>query len=657
MIVGTAGHIDHGKTTLVRALTGVNTDRLKEEQERGISIELGYAYVPLANGDVLGFIDVPGHERLVHTMVAGACGIDFALLVVAADDGVMPQTREHLAILELLGVARGAVALTKTDRVEPARLETVRAEVAALLGPTPLGGAPVFALNATAQDDLGTWTLKNYLLDIATQAASEDSAGATTDLFRLAVDRVFTLAGHGTVVTGTVFSGQVRCSDTLTVMPGGISTRVRSIHTQNRPAEHGSAGERCALNLTGIEKSDVRRGDWLADPRALAPTTRIDARLRLLARSGLTLETWAPLHVHLGTSHCLAHIVPLEETRLRASQSALAQLIFDSPLCAIPGDRFIVRDAQALHTIGGGVVLDPFAPARKRRSPERMTYLHALERMLAGEGIAVLLQHAPHGMALADLARLSGKATEDVRLPADALLIEARPERCVILAPCWQALRDRAVEGLRAFHAHTPEEAGCESNRLRRIADPALPEGLWRVLIEELLNESAIQRSGRWLHLAEHVAVLSSADEHLARQMQPLIVAGAFDPPWVRELAAALHEPEVRVRQVLLKQVTHGAVHQLVRDLFYDSDRIGELAERVATLGRARDTITPADFRDATEVSRKRAIQILEFFDRVGYTRRVRNGHVLRTDGPLGAVGHRLLEKTEGGASGTPLKS
>jgi selenocysteine-specific elongation factor len=647
MIVGTAGHIDHGKTTLVRALTGVNTDRLKEEQERGISIELGYAYVPLVNGEMLGFIDVPGHERLIHTMVAGACGIDFALLVVAADDGVMPQTREHLAILELLGVARGAVALTKADRVEPLRLETVQAEVAALLAPTPLSDAPVFLLNATAHDDPGTLALKNHLFDVATQTTSEAYAGATTDLFRLAVDRVFTLAGHGTVVTGTVFSGRVRVGDTLSVMPAGIGTRVRSIHTQNRPAERGSAGERCALNLTGIEKSDVRRGDWLADPRALAPTTRIDARLRLVARSALTLEVWAPLHFHLGTSHCLAHIVPLENTRLEAGQSALAQLIFESPICAIPGDRFIVRDAQALHTVGGGVVLDPFAPARKRRSPQRLAYLDALERMLVGEGIAPLLQHAHQGMALADLARLSGKAQEDVPLPADARLIEARLERCVILASRWQALKHGAAEALRAFHAHTPEEAGCESGRLRRIASPELPEVRWRALIDELVNEGAIQRSGQWLHLAEHVAVLSSADEDLAHRLQPLVAAGAFDPPWVRELAAALHEPEERVRYVLRKQVTRGAVYQLVRDLFYDSDRIGELAERIAALARARGTITAADFRDAIGLGRKRTIQILEFFDRIGYTRRVHDAHVLRTDGAWGTVGQPAQEKTQ----------
>jgi len=647
MIVGTAGHIDHGKTTLVRALTGVNTDRLKEEQQRGISIELGYAYVPLANGDVLGFIDVPGHERLIHTMVAGACGIDFALLVVAADDGVMPQTREHLAILELLGVERGAVALTKVDRIEPPRLEAAHTEVAAFLATTPLRDAPIFALNATAVDDPGTSALKDYLSHVATHSGSRDSAGAAAELFRLAVDRVFTLAGHGTVVTGTVFSGQVSVGDAPTVMPSGISTRVRSIHTQNRPAPRGSAGERCALNLAGIEKRDVRRGDWLADPRALAPTTRIDVRLRVLDRCRITLETWSPLHFHLGTSHCLAHIVPLQDTHLGVGQSALAQLTFDSPMCAVPGDRFIVRDAQALHTIGGGVVLDPFAPARKRRSPQRLAYLDALERMLAGEGIAPLLQHAREGMALPDLARLSGKPPKDVPLPADALLIEARPERCVILTAHWRALKHEAAEALRAFHAHTPEEAGCESGRLRRIAAPALPEGRWRALIDELVDEDTVQRSGRWLHLAEHVAVLSSADEDLAHRLQPLIAAGAFDPPWVRELAAALHEPEEQVRHVLRKQVTRGAVYQLVRDLFYDSDRIGELAERITILARARGTITAADFRDAIGLGRKRTIQILEFFDRVGFTRRAHDAHVLRTDGAWGTVGQPGPEHAE----------
>ncbi|TLY77000.1 MAG: selenocysteine-specific translation elongation factor, partial [Gammaproteobacteria bacterium] len=283
MIVGTAGHIDHGKTTLVRALTGVDTDRLKEEKARGISIELGYAYTPLDNGDALGFIDVPGHERFVHTMVAGACGIDFALLVIAADDGAMPQTREHLAVLELLGVARGAVALTKIDRVSAARLHEVQVEVTSLLAPTALGGAPMFMINATAAQDPGTDSLRRYLHAAATgRDIAGTHAGNADGLLRLAVDRVFTLAGLGTVVTGTVFSGCVRTGDTVAVMPANKRSRVRSIHTQNRASEVGYAGQRCALNLVGIDKDEVARGDWVADQRALVPTTRVDVRLRLL---------------------------------------------------------------------------------------------------------------------------------------------------------------------------------------------------------------------------------------------------------------------------------------------------------------------------------------------------------------------------------------
>src|SRR5580700_4389708 len=342
MIIGTAGHIDHGKTTLVRAHTGVDTDRLKEEKARGISIELGYAYTPLANGEVLGFIDVPGHERLVHTMVAGACGIDFALLVVAADDGVMPQTREHVAILELLGVAQGAVALTKIDRVDRERLGEVDAQVKAMLATTALKAAPLFALDATAADHPGTSALRHHLQQMAAQTRARGDQG----LFRLAVDRVFTLAGHGTVVTGTVFSGQVRAGDTVAVMPQGLAARVRSIHAQNRAAEVGRAGERCALNLAALDKSAISRGDWLADPRALAPSTRIDVLLTLLADSGAQLQSWSPLHVHLGTTHRLAHVVPLTAQGLAAGESARAQLVFDTPLCAVPGDRLIVRDAQ-----------------------------------------------------------------------------------------------------------------------------------------------------------------------------------------------------------------------------------------------------------------------------------------------------------------------
>lgn len=644
MIVGTAGHIDHGKTTLVRALTGVDTDRLKEEKARGISIELGYAYTPLPNGEVLGFIDVPGHERLVHTMVAGACGIDFALVVVAADDGVMPQTFEHLAILDLLGVTRGAVALTKVDRVDERRRRDAEAEVRAALAATALSRAPLFALDATAAAHPGLAALRRHL---------EEAAAATTmrsdgRLFRLAVDRVFTLAGHGTVVTGTVFSGCVRSGDTLSVMPAARAARVRGIHAQNRAAEIGCAGQRCALNLAGLEKSAVARGDWLADPRLLGASTRLDVRLRLLAQAQAQLEAWAPLHVHLGTTHRLAHAVPLAAARLAAGETGPVQLVFDSPLAAMAGDRFIVRDARARHTIGGGVVLDPAPPARRRRTAPRQRCLSALERLVAGEGLGPLLGCARYGLAVAELTRITGCAPDAIALPPGTLTVASGEERFVLLPDAWQALGTGALAALGRFHAEVPDEPGPDSGRLRRMTFPDAPAALWRALIAELVRERRLARTGAWLHLPEHVIALSASDAILAGKLEPLLLAGRFDPPWVRDLAATLHESEERVRAVLRKQVARGAVYQVVHDLFYARERIAELAGIVAVRAGAHGGVGAAGFRDAVGLGRKRAVQILEFFDRVGYTRRVRDAHVLRSDWkapvPGGATGLQTQE-------------
>ena len=631
MIVGTAGHIDHGKTTLVRALTGVDTDRLKEEKARGISIELGYAYAPIEGGDVLGIIDVPGHERLVHTMVAGACGIDFALLVIAADDGVMPQTREHLAILELLGVSRGAVALTKVDRVDAARPREAQAEIEAALASTSLSAARIFPVNATAPHDEGTEALKRYLQ----QTAAEFPIRREQRLFRLAVDRVFTLAGHGTVVTGTIFSGQISTGDTVTVMPAGISVRVRSLHVQNRQANSGRAGQRCAVNLAGIETTAISRGDWLADPKIFVPTTRVDVRLKLLAtgdRRTRRLLSGAPLHVHWGTSHHVAKVVPLEAAELAPGESTRMQLVFDKPVCAVPGDRFIVRDAQATHTVGGGVVLDPAAPARKRRSVERLRWLSALENLNADAGVTELLQAAPHGVKVSDLVRLTGLAPQDIPLPAEAITLDAGHERFVLHPTHWSALRDRTLAALHDFHEREPEEPGPDIGRLRRIALPELPDTLWRALVATLVYERLVVRSGPWLHSPHHTVALSEADQALARKLQPLIAAGKFDPPWVRDLATEFQEPEERVREVLRKSVTQGSVYQVVRDLFYDRECIGELAAIITRLARERGAVDAAHYRDILGVGRKRTIQILEFFDRVGYTRRVRDTHVLRQD-------------------------
>jgi selenocysteine-specific elongation factor len=627
MIIGTAGHIDHGKTSLVRSLTGVDTDRLKEEKARGISIELGYAYTPLAGGEVLGFVDVPGHERLVHTMVAGVGGIDFALLVVAADDGVMPQTREHLAILELLGIAHGAVALTKIDRVDDARIRAVKAQIDALLAPTALSEAPLFPLVATAPEDSGVAALRAHLHAIAANWPHHPEDG----LFRLGVDRVFTLPGRGTVATGTARAGRVQVGDTLAVMPAGIMVRVRSIHAQNRDTGSGRAGQRCALNLVGVEKTALARGDWLADPRALAPSTRIDVHLRRLTE-GRVIANRAPLHIHIGTAHRVAHVVCLEGDQLRAGASARVQLVFDTPICASPGDPFIARDAQALHTLGGGVVIDPCAPARRRRSPERLALLDSIERFLAGEGVEPLLRSTPQGMEMRELVRLCGRAPEQIVLPAQARIVDAAGERFVFLESQWSALGERAVGALRTFHTQQPDEPGIDRGRLRRMTLPTLADAAWRAVIDDLVQRQAVQRSGHWLHLPEHRITWDERELELAQKLRSAIAAGRFDPPWVRDLARTVRAPDDEVRAVLRKCVVQGGVYQIVRDLYYHRDCVRELARMVKGLVDEHGAMEAAHFRDAIGVGRKRTIQILEFFDRVGYTRRTRNARVLRVD-------------------------
>ena len=639
MIIGTAGHIDHGKTTLVRALTGVETDRLKEEKERGISIELGYAYAPLPNGEVLGIIDVPGHEKFVHTMAAGAVGIDHALLVVAADDGVMPQTREHLDIVLLLGVRQASVALTKSDRVPPDRLAQVQDDIAALLAPTVLAGAPVFATAATQADDAGVAALRTHLQAIAQSQPARAHGG----LFRLAVDRVFILPGQGTVVTGTVFGGQVQVGDSLVHSASGQAVRVRSIHAQNQSSAQGLAGQRCALNLAGIVKDAIHRGDWIADARLLQASDRIDVRLRLLPDAPRVAQ-WTPVHVHLGTAHLTAHIALLEGNHIEPGSEVRAQLVLSQPVHTVPGDRLIVRNAQASRTIAGGSVIDPFAPARKRRSAERVLALNALEELAQRGDTSAVVAQAPHGIALSQLVRLSGRLLppgdllEALQLPlpqGDVLLLDAMR---------WQLLRAQVLAALERFHSRSADEPGVNAARLRRIALPGLPQGaqgthdaLWRGLLDALLQDGSLAQSGAWLHLPGHRVQLSPAEEALVQKLLPALQAGKFEPPWVRDLAQATQAGEEPVRQLLRKLARQGLVFQVVKDLFYAAPAMDALAALLHTLAEAAadgggGAVEAHAFRDATGLGRKRAIQILEFFNRIGYTRRVGDAHWLRPD-------------------------
>jgi selenocysteine-specific elongation factor len=644
MIIGTAGHIDHGKTSLVRALTGVDTDRLKEEKARGISIELGYAYTPLPGvqgrpDDILGIIDVPGHEKFVHTMAAGAVGIDHALLVVDADDGVMPQTREHLAIIALLGVRQGSVALTKADRASPERIAQVRAEVQALLATTPLAGAPVFATAAIQADDAGTAALREHLIATAQQAAPRQHHG----LFRLAVDRVFTLPGQGTVVTGTAFAGQTRVGDTLRHSATGTAVRLRSIHAQNRASPTASAGQRCALNLTGIARDAIHRGDWILAPEGPQASRRIDVRLQLLPDAP-ALAQWATVHVHLGTAHHVAHVALLEGDGLAAGASARVQLVFGADVFATAGERLIVRNAQASRTIGGGMVLDPYAPERKRRSSERTATLDALETILAtpaGTGIdpSPLVLQAHHGLLLSQLVRLLGLPAGQLQLQPTLVRLPVGADDALCLGPQrHQQLQAQATQALARFHERTPDEPGVNAARLRRMALPGLAQPvhdtLWQGLLAALLAQQAVVQTGAWLHLPGHKVELSAAETSLAQRLLPALQAGSFDPPWVRDLARDHQAPEDSVRQLLRKLARQGRLFQVVKDLFYTAEAVDALAAMVATIAAQAPghAVEARLFRDACGLGRKRAIQVLEFFDRVGYTRRIGDAHLLRPD-------------------------
>ncbi|OOL37645.1 selenocysteine-specific translation elongation factor [Pseudomonas sp. FSL W5-0299] len=629
MIVGTAGHIDHGKTALLQALTGQAGDRRREERERGMTIDLGYLYAALEPGAALtGFIDVPGHERFTHNMLAGAQGIDLVLLVVAADDGVMPQTREHLAIVELLGIPRALVAISKCDRVDPARVQAVREQIESLLAPGPYAGAPQIALSSVTGE--GVETLRLALLDAQRDVLQRSTRGG----FRLAIDRAFSVAGAGIVVTGTALSGQVAVGDTLMLGPLGKPVRVRGLHAQNQAAEIGVAGQRVALNLSAerLALEQIHRGHWLVSEWLYAPTQRLDIDMRLLASEAKAFEHFQTVHVHLGTQDVTGRVALLEGASVAPGDRMFAQILLNAPVQAVKGDPLILRDQSAQRTLGGGRVLDPFAPTRHRRSPERLAQLQALATRNALEDVLpALLLNSETGLDPRRLERQFNRPRDTWVLPANIRLIDTRQGPLLFSADRWEALKAPLLGHLARFHQLEPDQMGPDRDRLRRFAGTSLDRPTFISLVDELLTSGAMLASGPWLHLPEHQVRLSEEDEALWRQLQPLFEQAGFNAPWVRDLG---HD-EVTVRLLLRKMARLGLVHQVVRDLFYTETVIRRLAAMLVQLAAQNPVIQVTAFRDAVGLGRKRSIQILEYFDRLGLTRRFGDKRHLRLDNAL----------------------
>ena len=631
MIVATAGHIDHGKTLLVKTLTGIDTDRLPEEKARGISIDLGFAYLPLAGGGLIGFVDVPGHERFVRNMLAGVCGIDFAMLVVAADDGVMPQTIEHLHILDLLHVPRGAVVITKIDRVDAARAREVHEEVATLLATTQLAGAPVLGVSAVT--GAGIDALRTLLVEAAARQAER---AATGQHFRYAIDRTFTVAGSGTVVTGTVFNGTVKPGDKLLVSPAGLEVRVRSIQIHGKSAQHAGPGERCALNLTGANLESVHRGDWVLATEIHRPTQRFDARLKVLESESHPLEHWTPVHLHLATSDVTARIATRLGALVKPGASAVVQLVLDQPICALRGDRFIVRDQSATRTIGGGLVLDPFAPATRRSTPARLAELAALEHDSSSAALAALASNA--GRAI-DLARfeVAYNLTREraAALYGEAQLVQVGKEgRIALTRSRHTAIREAIVAQLAEFHRQQPQAAGQEVETLRQAIAADLNADAFGFVLRSLADERKVEASGSTARLPGHNATANAADDQLWQTMRPALEASGFNAPPMRELAVQVQLKEPIVKDFLHRKAKTGEVMKVTADRFYPRSTLATLAAIAQATAQAQPSgqFTAAQYRDATGVGRSLAIEILEFLDTLGITQRVGDARKMRKD-------------------------
>jgi selenocysteine-specific elongation factor len=618
MIVGTAGHIDHGKTALVKALTGVDADRLKEEKARGITIDLGYAYSDLGDGRQLGFVDVPGHERFVHNMLAGATGIDAALLVVSAAEGIKPQTVEHLQIVDLLGLDRGIVALTKSDLADEDQILERMAEVETLLSSTSLKGAEIIPVSALTGH--GLEELRNKLLALG------ESRKGTTGFTRLAVDRCFVLPGAGVVVTGTVHAGEIRVDDRVLLTPSGLEARVRSLHAQNRPAEIGRAGERCALNLTGprLSKESVRRGDWVVSPELHAPADRIDVRLKVLAAEPGPLKHWSPVHVHVGSAHVMGRVALLEGDKLLPGETGLGQIVLDEKVGALAGDRVVLRDPSATRTIAGARVIDPFGPPRNRRIPRRIAELRALD----DEDESALHNVLALETGFVETARF-GLVRNLRPAEVDRMLAEAGGARLAgfgFLAETLAGARADLVETLKAFHQGTPDAPGLQPERLRLGMQKRWPLAVFRELVNQELAAKTVVVDGPFLRLPGHSLKLGAKDEVLWKNIADTLARERFRPPRVRDFADAYDVAEPDVRRLMRRVAKLGRVVEVAPDQYFLRSVVAEMIGIANDFGR---DFTAAEFRDKLDNGRKVAILILEFFDRHGIT--IRRGDLRRT--------------------------
>jgi selenocysteine-specific elongation factor len=632
-IIGTAGHIDHGKSALVRALTGQETDRLKEEQERGISIDLGFAYFTLADGTRAGVIDVPGHERFIRNMLAGAHGMDLVLFTVAADDGVMPQSEEHLDILHLLGARRGIFIITKADLADNARLAEVRDEIELLADGTTLEGSPVVAVSSLS--GMGLDLLRG---EIARQLDGFEARRAT-GLFRLPLDRAFVIKGHGTVVTGTAMGAEVRLGQKLRVLPGGAEVRVRSIQIHGETVEHAGLCQRVALNLTGAERMDLKRGDVLADDRLELTTTRLDAVLEIRPAAKRALKNNQRVRFYLGTADTIGRVIVLEEPgEIPPKRRAPVQIVLNDPMVALAGDRFVIRDETNIRTLGGGVVLNPLG--RRVRKPLEL-YLKNLVALGGPFGPsaveAMLSLQDSLAMPPARLAQLFNTplaevaaALKDTRF----IRLSLGDEEGFTTASKWDEIKRFTTAALVAHHHDEPLAPGLEMEALRARLPYDVAPRAFRSLVDRICRETGIVREESSLRLADHRVRLGGDDGKIGAHLEALLKEAGFQPPDLKQLLESLKLPATelaRVRTLLIAMEREGRVVKVATDLYFDRGALEAAQTRLTERLKADGEITAAIYRDMLNASRKFAIALLDYFDHTGLTTRVGDLRKLRS--------------------------
>ncbi|HUT51605.1 MAG TPA: selenocysteine-specific translation elongation factor [Alphaproteobacteria bacterium] len=625
MIIATAGHVDHGKTSLLKALTGVDADRLPEEKKRGLTIDLGFVYdTAIAPDTVIGFVDVPGHERFIHNMLAGVTAISGAMLVVAADDGPMPQTREHLAILDLVGIETGFVVLTKIDKVDDARVSAAADEIVALLDGTRLAGAPIFPVSATQGTGVDGVAAHLRMLAEAEQRAAPHGN------FRLAIDRAFTIAGAGVVVTGLISAGSVRTGDAVILSPEGRELRVRGLRAQDRPVDKAVLGDRCAINLAGrIHKEEIKRGDWIVAERAHGLSRRIDVALKVLGTEERALKHWAPVHIHLGTADVTGRVALLEGKAIEPKGSGLAQLVLDTPVSAKAGDAVIIRDQSARRTLGGGKIVDPLSPRRGRARPERLAWLRALLDPDREAALAAILAAAPGGAPLNSLEAAWNLSA------AEAEAMRARVAVCCIgedgIIGLTQAHHDAlaaaVLAGLEDWHRAHPNAGGANGPALMRSLPLRVRPAVFDHIVATLIGSGEISGAGAVLQRRGFAAVLSPADEKDWQRVRAIMDAATARPPTIHEIAEELGMAQDQIARLLARVAKIGLVARVSANRYMTQAALQTLAGIAEREARALPggRFSVAAYRDWSGMGRNLSIELLEFFDKVKFTRRLGN--------------------------------